>query len=64
MPKYLCPHCKQSIDDDEALLCLYCGESLRRPVGFMGKLKYSGGKVIALVLIALTLFFLLRALLR
>ena len=30
MSEYICPHCKNPIYDDEALLCLYCGESLNR----------------------------------
>ena len=30
MSEYICPHCKKPIHDDEALLCLYCGESLKR----------------------------------
>ena len=29
--EYICPNCKKPIYDDEAMLCLYCGESLRRP---------------------------------
>jgi DNA-directed RNA polymerase subunit RPC12/RpoP len=33
MPEYLCPHCKKPVHDDEALLCLYCGESLKRAIG-------------------------------
>ena len=32
-----CPHCHQPNVDDEALLCIYCGESLKRQVGFFGK---------------------------
>jgi predicted nucleic acid-binding Zn ribbon protein len=31
MSEYLCPHCKNPIYDDEAILCLFCGESLNRP---------------------------------
>jgi predicted nucleic acid-binding Zn ribbon protein len=39
MPERLCPHCQQPIHDDEALLCHFCGESLRRTSGgFMGKM--------------------------
>jgi len=30
MSEYICPHCKKPIYDDEAILCLYCGESLNR----------------------------------
>jgi len=33
--EYICPGCKKPIYDDDALLCLYCGESLgRRPRNF------------------------------
>ncbi|MEK7849895.1 MAG: hypothetical protein AAB213_03675 [Candidatus Omnitrophota bacterium] len=27
----LCPHCHKPINDDDALLCLFCGESLKDP---------------------------------
>jgi predicted amidophosphoribosyltransferase len=55
MPAYLCPHCKKTVYDDEAILCLYCGESLRRSVGFMGKLRYPKHTVIVTVLIIVVL---------
>ena len=55
MSEYACPHCKQPINDDEALLCLYCGESLNRPVGFMGKLKYLVHKIVIVFIVALLL---------
>lgn len=55
MTTYICPHCKKPIYDDEALLCLYCGESLQRPAGFMGKLKYPKPKVIIVIIVALLL---------
>ena len=51
-----CPHCKKPIyDDDEALLCLYCGESLKRGIGFMGKLKYPVHKIIIMIIATLVL---------
>jgi len=53
MPEYICPHCKQPVYDDEALLCLYCGESLNRPAGFMGKLKYFKPKIIIIIIVAM-----------
>ncbi len=28
---YSCPSCQQPIYDEEALLCHFCGENLRRP---------------------------------
>ena len=52
---YICPHCKNPINDDEALLCLYCGESLKRNIGVMGKLKYPKPKTIIIVLVGLIL---------
>ena len=55
MPEYICPYCKQSIYDDEALLCFYCGQSLNRPIGFMGKLKYPEPKIIIIIIVALVL---------
>ncbi|HOW43358.1 MAG TPA: zinc-ribbon domain-containing protein [Candidatus Omnitrophota bacterium] len=29
MAERICPHCRKPIYDDDALLCLYCGESLQ-----------------------------------
>jgi predicted amidophosphoribosyltransferase len=55
MPEYICPYCKQPIYDDEALLCLYCGQSLNRAVGFMGKLKYLEPKIIIAIIVVLVL---------
>lgn len=48
-----CPHCHKPIEDDEALLCLYCGESLKRPIGNFGKLKYAWTKYGLLALIVI-----------
>jgi predicted amidophosphoribosyltransferase len=55
MSEYICPHCKKPIYDDEALLCLYCGQSLNRGVGFMGKLKYPAHKIVIVIIVALVL---------
>ncbi|MBU4251833.1 MAG: hypothetical protein KKC39_08390 [Candidatus Omnitrophica bacterium] len=55
MSEYICPHCQQPIYDDEALLCLYCGQSLNRSVGFMGKLKYPKPKIIIVIIVVLVL---------
>ncbi|MFA6384829.1 MAG: zinc ribbon domain-containing protein [Candidatus Omnitrophota bacterium] len=35
MAEYICPHCKKPVYDEDALLCLYCGESLQRPKYFL-----------------------------
>ncbi len=55
MPEYICPHCRKPIYDDDALLCLYCGESLNRPAGFMGNLKYPRPKIIIIILVVVLL---------
>ncbi|MDD5108023.1 MAG: hypothetical protein PHC29_00715 [Candidatus Omnitrophica bacterium] len=51
MAEYICPHCKKPVYDDEALLCLFCGESLNRNIGFMGKLRYPKPRIILIVII-------------
>jgi predicted nucleic acid-binding Zn ribbon protein len=51
MSEYLCPHCKNPIYDDEAILCLFCGGSLNRP----GK-RFPKSKMIFLVIAAIALF--------
>ncbi|MFC1577139.1 zinc ribbon domain-containing protein [Candidatus Omnitrophota bacterium] len=61
MGEYICPNCGKPVYDDEALLCLYCGENLRRGVGFMGRIKYPRARVIifsavTLLLLALLIF--------
>jgi len=55
MSEYICPNCKKPIYDDEDLLCLYCGDSLKRSVGFMGRFKYPAPRVILVIVIALLL---------
>ena len=55
MSEYICPHCKKPVYDDDALLCLYCGESLNRGVGFMGKIKYPNPKAIIIIATILVL---------
>lgn len=55
MAEYICPHCKKPVYDDEALLCLYCGESLNRGVGLLGKLKYPRRKTVIIVIVLLVI---------
>lgn len=64
MAEYICPNCGKPIYDDEALLCLYCGESLRRPVGLLGKMKYGipMGVLIGAVVFVVVVFALLMTL--
>lgn len=48
--EYICPHCKKPIYDDDALLCLYCGESLNRPgARFPSKIMFTVIVIIVLV---------------
>lgn len=54
----ICPHCKQSIFDEDALLCHFCGNSLgRTSSGFIGKI--SSGKMIIAALVLISLLLLL-----
>ena len=55
MAEYICPHCKKPNYDDDALSCVYCGESLERGIGFMGKIKYPTPKVIIIIAITVVL---------
>jgi hypothetical protein len=60
---YICPHCKNPIYDEDALLCHFCGESLSRASkGFIGKIRYSNKQVawffaVFVVLAAFVLLF-------
>ena len=53
LEEYSCPHCRKPIYDQDALLCLYCGKSLRRSVGFLGAMKYLRPKAIIVALVVL-----------
>ncbi len=55
MSEYICPYCKKPIYDDEALMCLYCGQSLNRGIGFIGKLKYPKHKIFIIIIVVLVL---------
>ena len=61
MEEQVCPHCKKPIYDDEATLCLFCGESLDRPIGVFGTIRYATPKVIfvAMVIALIVIFFLI-----
>ena len=61
MKEYTCPHCGKPIYDDEALLCLYCGENLERGVGVLGKMRYSvhWSIVVAAIIIVVIAFMVL-----
>ena len=55
MAEYICPHCKNPIYDDEALLCMYCGESLNRGGRHNGVWKVLFIAVVLLLLISFIL---------
>jgi hypothetical protein len=57
-----CPHCAKPVEDEDALLCFYCGGSLHRATGFLGFLKYGHRKFLTLVILVLVivLFVLLQ----
>ena len=60
MTEYICPHCGKPIEDDDALLCLYCGENLERGVGTLGKIKYSTHwMIITAIVIAVAVAFII-----
>ena len=49
-----CPHCRQ-LTPEENLHCIYCGELLKQPVGFMSGLVLGGRGWLGLALIVLLL---------
>ncbi len=56
MSERICPHCKNPITDEDALLCHFCGESLgRRSSGVMGKLSLLKWIVCAAILVMFAL---------
>jgi hypothetical protein len=61
MSEIICPHCKNPIHDEDALLCHFCGNSLSRASGgVFGKMRGAGMKwvwitVALLVLAAIVL---------
>jgi len=56
----ICPHCQQPINDEDALLCHFCGESLQRSLpGIWGSIISGPGKwVLALIAILVIVSFL------
>ena len=62
MSEYLCPHCQKPIYDEEALLCHFCGESLKRPgKGLLSNIKYGHpyAWILAAVALAVIIAFLM-----
>ncbi len=65
MPDYICPHCKNPIYDEDALLCHFCGGSLERAGrGFMGRVRYANHKVVWFFIAFIVLFAFVLLLLR
>ncbi|MBL7071641.1 MAG: hypothetical protein ISS26_05680 [Candidatus Omnitrophica bacterium] len=64
MPEHICPHCKNPIYDEEALLCLYCGNSLRRKIGFMGGIKHVSPTMALIVVVGLIIFCFIALIIR
>ena len=53
----ICPHCKNSVEDEEALFCHFCGESLQRASrGILGKMRYSNNLILWVFIIFIILF--------
>ncbi|MCB9747237.1 MAG: hypothetical protein H6755_02390 [Candidatus Omnitrophica bacterium] len=47
MQEVVCPHCKKTIYDEDALLCHFCGESLSRAGnGFISRMRYANPRII------------------
>jgi hypothetical protein len=59
MSERACPQCKNPIYDEEALLCHFCGGSLHRSAGVMGKMKNSSKWVIGIIVAVVVASFLL-----
>ena len=61
---HICPHCGNPIYDEEALLCLYCGNSLKRKIGFMGKIKHISPQMVLIFVIGLIIFSFIMLIIR
>jgi len=56
MEEYICPHCKQPIYDNDALLCHFCGGSLQRAnKGFISRIRYANHQVILFFVVFLVI---------
>ena len=52
MSEIICPHCKNPIYDEDALLCHFCGNSLNRTSGGVIGGMRSGGMKWVLITVA------------
>ncbi|MBF0593433.1 MAG: hypothetical protein HQL22_00540 [Candidatus Omnitrophica bacterium] len=60
MSDIVCPHCKGSIYDEDALMCHFCGQSLNRASGgLLGGMRGAGMKwvwiTIAVIVVVATI---------
>jgi len=55
MTEIKCPHCGRPIYDEDALLCLYCGKSLKRNIGFIGGMKNAFPRIVFAVFVIVVL---------
>lgn len=56
MGEYACPNCKKPIYDEDALLCHFCGGSLRRASkGLIGRIRYVRPKAVWFILMFIVL---------
>ncbi len=54
MSETSCPRCRNPIDDEDALLCHFCGVSLNRTsASLLGKIRGAGGKWVWIVIVAI-----------
>lgn len=62
MAEYICPHCKKTILDDDALRCIYCGKLLNCKIGILSDIKYSyvATAFILILLLSFIIFFIIR----
>ncbi|MDD5347372.1 MAG: hypothetical protein PHT59_02015 [Candidatus Omnitrophica bacterium] len=58
MAEYICPHCKKPVCDDDALLCLFCGESLNRPGKHIPRSRLLFIIIVLLLVLSLLFIFL------
>lgn len=57
MKGQICPHCKKTIDDDDALMCLYCGKRLKAKKDVLGWLRFVAPALVLVTVAALIALF-------
>ncbi|MBU1087536.1 MAG: hypothetical protein KKD05_08480 [Candidatus Omnitrophica bacterium] len=59
MDEIKCPHCQQVIYDEDALNCLYCGESLNRAIGVLSFIQSKAIIVFIGLIVLISFIFLI-----